>query len=47
MLRRLATLIALSSDAAAAFGDALERPAAVNERLAAALDRPRKFRWID
>ena len=39
-------LIALSSDAAAAFGDALERPAAVNERLAAALGRPRKVRWV-
>lgn len=40
-------LIALSSDAAAAFSDALERPAAVNERLAAALDRPRAFGGID
>lgn len=40
-------LIALSPDAAAAFGEALERPATVNERLAAALERPRKFRWID
>lgn len=41
------TLIALSPEAAAAFSEALERPATVNERLAAALERPRKFRWID
>lgn len=40
-------LIALSPEAAAAFDEALDRPAEVNERLAAALERPRKFRWID
>ena len=40
-------LIALSPDAAEAFSDAMNRPAAVNERLTAALERPRKFRWID
>lgn len=40
-------LIALSPEAADAFSDALNRPAAINERLTAALDRPRKFRWID
>ena len=40
-------LIHLAPDAAGAFTDALERPAQVNERLAAALSRPRKFRWLD
>ena len=40
-------LIRLAPNAAAAFSDALERPAQVSERLAAALSRPRKFRWLD
>jgi uncharacterized protein (DUF1778 family) len=39
--------IRLSESAAAAFSHALERPATVNERLADALRRPRKFRWLD
>jgi uncharacterized protein (DUF1778 family) len=37
----------LSPDAAAAFTDALNRPAQVNERLAKALQRPSKFGWLD
>jgi len=41
------SIIELSSQAAQAFSDALARPARVNERLAAALDRPRGFRWVD
>lgn len=41
------TVIQLSPQAAEAFSDALAQPARVNERLAAALDRPRGFRWID
>ena len=40
-------LIELSSDAAAAFTEALEHPATVNQRLATALERPRTFRWLD
>jgi len=32
---------------AAAFTEALEQPATVNERLAAALGRPRRFTWLD
>ena len=40
-------LIALSAQAAAAFSEALEQSAAVDRRLAAALKRPRKFRWLD
>jgi len=39
--------ITLTLEAAAAFATALAEPAAVNERLRAALRRPRKFRWID
>ena len=39
--------IRLSSDAAAAFSEALERPAEVNDRLALALGRRRKFSWLD
>jgi uncharacterized protein (DUF1778 family) len=39
--------IRLSSEAAAAFSEALERPAGVNERLARALRRKRKFAWLD
>lgn len=41
------TVIQLSPPAAQAFSDALAQPAKVNERLAAALDRPRGFRWVD
>lgn len=39
--------IRLSAQAAAAFSEALERPAEVNDRLARALRRERKFSWID
>jgi uncharacterized protein (DUF1778 family) len=39
--------IRLSPDAAAAFNEALERPADVNERLAQALRRKRTFSWVD
>ncbi|MEB3069487.1 type II toxin-antitoxin system TacA family antitoxin [[Mycobacterium] vasticus] len=39
--------IHLSPDAAAAFTEALSRPANVNERLATALQRPAKFTWLD
>jgi len=38
-------MISLAPNAAQAFSDALTQPAVVNERLAAALDRPRSFRW--
>jgi hypothetical protein len=41
------SVISLSPNAAQAFSDALAQPAAVNERLAAALGRPRGFRWVD
>lgn len=41
------SVVRLSPDAAQAFSDALAAPATVNERLAAALDRPRGFRWVD
>ena len=40
-------LIPLSPTAARAFAEALERPAKVNERLAQALGRPKKFTWLD
>lgn len=40
-------LIQLDAEAAAAFAAALDRPASVNDRLAAALGRPRKFSWLD
>jgi len=40
-------LIELSPAASAAFTEALQQPAAVNDRLAAALGRPGKFRWVD
>jgi uncharacterized protein (DUF1778 family) len=40
-------VIDLSPQAAQAFSDALAQPATVNERLTAALDRPRGFRWVD
>jgi uncharacterized protein (DUF1778 family) len=39
--------IRLSASAAEAFTHALEQPATVNERLAEALRRPRKFSWLD
>jgi uncharacterized protein (DUF1778 family) len=39
--------IELSPGAAAAFSEALDEPATVNRRLASALARPRKFRWLD
>jgi uncharacterized protein (DUF1778 family) len=39
--------IRLSASAAAAFSEALARPAQVNQRLAAALSRPRDFSWLD
>jgi len=39
--------IRLSPQAAVAFGEALERPAKVNDRLARALRRDRKFSWLD
>jgi uncharacterized protein (DUF1778 family) len=38
--------IRLSPEAAAAFSEALEQPAGVNERLARALRRRRKFAWL-
>jgi uncharacterized protein (DUF1778 family) len=41
------SVIALSPHAAQAFSEALAQPASVNARLAAALDRPRDFRWVD
>jgi uncharacterized protein (DUF1778 family) len=41
------TSIRLSPEAAAAFSEALERPAEVNERLADALRRKRAFSWLD
>lgn len=40
-------LIALSTEAAQAFSEALSQPAKVNERLAQALKRPPKFTWVD
>jgi len=40
-------VIDLPPQAAQAFSDALAQPERVNERLAAALDRPRRFRWVD
>lgn len=40
-------LIELEPDAADAFAEALEAPAAVNERLAEVLRRPLRFRWLD
>lgn len=39
--------VRLSAQAAAAFNEALERPAEVNERLARALRRKRTFAWLD
>lgn len=40
-------VIRLSSNAAAAFEEALARPARVNDKLAQALARPTKFTWLD
>ena len=40
-------VIHLSPDAAAVFTEALNNPARVNERLAAALRRSAKFTWLD
>lgn len=39
--------LTLEPAAAKAFAEALGRPAAVNERLRAALRRPRAFVWLD
>lgn len=39
--------VRLSPQAAAAFNQALERPAEVNNRLAQALRRKRRFSWLD
>ena len=39
--------IRLSAQAAAAFSEALEQPARVNDRLAGELGRERKFHWLD
>lgn len=39
-------VIHLTLDAVAAFSEALNRPAQVNERLAKALQRPAKFTWL-
>lgn len=39
--------VRLSPEAAAAFSEALEQPAEVNDRLARALRRKRKFAWLD
>jgi uncharacterized protein (DUF1778 family) len=40
-------LISLDSEAAEAFRTALERPGRMNKRLAAALGRRGKLRWLD
>jgi uncharacterized protein (DUF1778 family) len=40
-------VIELSPAAAQAFSEALAQPAQVNERLAAALQRSPRFRWVD
>jgi uncharacterized protein (DUF1778 family) len=39
--------VRLSREAAVALSEALERPAEVNDRLARALRRKRKFSWLD
>jgi uncharacterized protein (DUF1778 family) len=39
--------IHLSSRAATAFSEVLERPAQINVRLAKALRQPRAFSWLD
>ena len=40
-------IVALPASAAEAFSVALSQPGRVNERLAAALGRPRGFRFVD
>ncbi len=40
-------IIALSSSAAEVFAEALQQPAQANDRLAAALQRPASFSWLD
>lgn len=40
-------VIRLSPEAAVAFDEALARPAEVNDRLVAALQRPARFSWLD
>lgn len=40
-------MIRLGAEAATAFATALSRPGRVNERLAEALTRPRRFSWLD
>jgi uncharacterized protein (DUF1778 family) len=39
--------IEFSAAAAAAFAEVLDGPATVNRRLASALERPHKVRWLD
>jgi uncharacterized protein (DUF1778 family) len=39
--------IRLTPQAAEAFNEAMDAPASVNKRLAKALERPRKFTWLD
>ena len=39
--------IHLPPNAAAAFTEALNRPAEINDRLTAALQRPAKFTWLN
>jgi uncharacterized protein (DUF1778 family) len=41
------SVIGLSQQGADALSEALARPAAVNDRLATALRRPRSFSWVD
>lgn len=40
------SLVRLTAEGASAFSEAMAKPAAVNERLATALQRPRGFRWV-
>ncbi|MDX1887900.1 DUF1778 domain-containing protein [Mycolicibacterium sp. 120270] len=40
-------LIRLSPRAAEVFAEALSRPAEVNHALMSALERPKKFHWLD
>lgn len=40
-------IIRLSAGAAAAFDEALSKPAEVNQRLVAALRRPARVTWLD
>ena len=41
------TIIDQPPQASQAFSEALSQPARVNERLATALGRQRRFRWVD